>query len=428
MWFAALVTLILSGCSADAPLDTLDPKGPAAQSIDELWDVVFAIAVVVFVLVQAGIIFLMVKFRDRDGDPDDLPEQVHGNFALEIGWTILPAIVLAVVAVLSVGTLFDLEKRDENALPVRVIGQQWWWEYQYDVNGDGEYTVDDPASGDFRTSGEMVIPAGRQMDLQIESYDVIHSFWIPPLNGKRDAVPGRVHTLSLEADEPGEYYGSCTEFCGLSHSRMRMRVRAVTDSEFDTWMANQSAGADMPEGVEAYTEMQDELVELQSAETPDADAITALETELVDTGLGDAVAGRDLFVANCSSCHEVRGDWGNGDAYGGFAAQVSGNAPDLTHLMSRSTFAGSLYDLYLREDDVLDAPYVGLSPETATLNEIQLERWIANAPGEKAMAPVAITAEDSRTGEAIPGRGMPSFESLTRTQIDQLVAYLATLD
>lgn len=386
------VALILAGCAEDAPLDTLDPKGPAARSIDGLWDGIFLIAAIVFVLVQAGIIFLVVKFRDT-GDDEELPEQVHGNTALEIGWTALPAVLLAGVAVFSVGTLFELEERDEGALPVRVIGQQWWWEYQYDVNEDGEYTPEDPASGDFRTSGEMVIPVGRQVDLQIESYDVIHSFWIPALNGKRDAVPGRVHTLALEADEAGEYHGACTEFCGLSHARMRMRVQAVEAAEFDTWIAHQSAGAEQP-----------------------ADASD------------DAIAGRELFAANCSSCHEVRGEWGNGESYSGSAAQVTGNAPDLTHFMSRSTFAGAIFDLYEREDDELAADYVGLSPETATLNRNQLERWIQNAPEEKAMAPDAITAEDSRTGEAVPGRGMPSFESLTRQQIDQLVAYLSTLD
>src|SRR5690606_12094726 len=140
--------------------------------------------------VNLGILFVAWKFRRHRGD-DVLPTQTHGNTKLELGWTILPALLLAGVGGASVLTLLDLEEKPDDAIEVTVIGQQWWWEYRYDVDGDGE--------DDIVTANDLVIPAGHQIDLSIESRDVIHSFWIPRLNGKRDAVPGRTHPLQIEA-------------------------------------------------------------------------------------------------------------------------------------------------------------------------------------------------------------------------------------
>src|SRR5690606_4437771 len=135
-------------------------------------------------------------------------------------------------------TLLDLEDHPDDALEVTVIGQQWWWEYRYDIDGDGE--------DDIITANDLVIPAGKAVSLSIESRDVIHSFWIPRLNGKRDAVPGRSHPLLLEANEPGVYRGQCTEFCGLSHAYMQMRVVALSEADYEAWVANQLKGAEVP--------------------------------------------------------------------------------------------------------------------------------------------------------------------------------------
>ena len=192
----------------------------------------FIVAVVVFIIVEFGTLALVIRFRRRKDDTDDdLPAQTHGNIKLEIAWTIVPAVMLAVVGFFTLRTLFEINDFDDEAMTVKVTGQQWWWEFSYDTDGDGEFTDED-----VLTANDLVIPAGVDVNLDIGSNDVIHSFWIPALNGKKDAVPGRMHPLAINADEPGTYVGQCTEFCGLSHGYMRQRVIALTPDEFDDWL------------------------------------------------------------------------------------------------------------------------------------------------------------------------------------------------
>jgi cytochrome c oxidase subunit II len=233
--------LFLSACASDAPQDTLEPEGPIARKIDNLVNPVFIVAAVVFVLVEFGALYLALKFRQRkDDDPDELPGQTHGNTKLEIGWTVLPALLLGFVAFATLATLFDINDTEDD-LTVQVTGQQWWWEFTYDTDGDGEFTDDD-----LVTANDLVVPAGQNVGLEVTSRDVIHSFWIPKLNGKKDAVPGRTHPLTINADEPGTYVGQCTEYCGLSHAYMRQRVVALPPDEFEAWLEDQQAEADEP--------------------------------------------------------------------------------------------------------------------------------------------------------------------------------------
>jgi cytochrome c oxidase subunit 2 len=374
------LVLALGACASNAPQDTLEPEGPIARSIKGLWDGVFGVAVVVFVLVEFGTLALLFRYRRRkDGSDDDLPAQTHGNTRLEIAWTVLPAAMLAVVAIFTLRTLFDVYQRDDQALTVQVTGQQWWWEYTYDVDGDGEYTDED-----VLTANDLVVPAGADVNLEITSNDVIHSYWIPTLNGKMDAVPERTNPLRLNADEPGVYVGQCTEFCGLSHGYMRQRVVALPEDEFDRWLDDQQA---------------------------DAEAPTAAE----------AAAGAQLFATQCSGCHLARGinDGEFADQGDGEELLVSGNAPDLTHFASRGTFAGATFDLWVDQDGdgMIGADEVGVE-----LNRPALEAWLRNPPAEKPMDAPAVPEPG---GEKI--RGMPNF-NLQEDQIDQLVAFLATLD
>ena len=375
-WMGGLIaaSVFLAGCAATRdtkgrPLTTLSPKGPQAQKIDNLVTPVFAVAGVVFVLVNAAVIFMVWRFRRRRDDVDgvDEPVQMHGNPRLEWAWTILPAILLLGLAVGNVKTLWSLEERDANPLKVEVIGQQWWWEFRYDTNNDG--------TPDIITANQMVIPAGRQVALTIRSNDVIHSFWIPSLNGKKDAVPGRSNPWSLEADKPGIYDGQCTEFCGLSHGYMRMQVKALSTADYDAWVTAQSAPAAEP---------------------------AATNT--------DAVAGRAVFKAQCAQCHQVNGydETGartagkpNTDYRGAKHPLTSGNAPNLTHLMSRERFAGNMFDLHL-----------GGKTE-GPINESEVGSWLRNPALKKPMAPDQ-------------NRGMPNL-GLTEAQIHNLVAYLSTL-
>ncbi|WP_436793905.1 cytochrome c oxidase subunit II [Actinospongicola halichondriae] len=379
----ALVTVVgfaASACASNAQQTTLEPKGPAADKINNLSNITFLIAGVVFVLVEFGVLFVAWKFRKRKDDDDSVPVQIHGHTKAEIGWTVLPAVILAFLAVATVGTILDLADEPEDALQVRVVGQQWWWSYDYDIDADGLHPdgdVNQPGienpdeyATDIEVANEMVIPVGTPVYLDIESRDVIHSFWIPALNGKKDAVPGRTHHLTLEADEPGTYVGQCTEYCGLSHAYMRMTVRALPQDEFDAW------------------------VEAQLAEA--AEPANDLATQ-----------GEEVFGTLCASCHLVEGF--NAEYNG--ADQVSGAAPNLTHFASRASYAGGIFDLWndIDGDGIVETEEIGVE-----FNDNQLEAWLRNPSAEKPLY------ADGR-------RGMPDL-GLNESQIDALVAYLIGLE
>ncbi len=367
---SALVTLSSCGALRDdngRPLNGLNPKGEGARIIDNLMNPVFLVAGIIFVLVEVGILVMLVKFRKRSDDQAD-PAQVHGLNTLEWGWTIAPAILLAILAIFNVQAIWDLQKIDADHITVEVIGQQWWWEYRYDTNNDG--------TPDIITANQLVIQAKQQVELRIRSNDVIHSFWIPQLNGKKDAVPGRVHDWTLKADAPGTFAGTCTEFCGLSHAYMRMEVKALSPEDFSAWIASQK-------------------------KVPQKPAAGTL-----------AAKGRDEFVSQCAQCHQINGydpdaavkdtdGTPNPDYRGKNHPLTSDNAPNLTHLMSRTKFAGNLFDLYVGEG------------ENAQPNTSQIGDWLREPDKLKPMA-------------ADQNRGMPNLK-LTEDQIEALVAYLVTL-
>jgi cytochrome c oxidase subunit 2 len=279
---SASLFVFLAACAENAPQDTLEPKGPVARQIDNLIDPVFIVAGVVFVLVQGLVLLAIFKFRAKPDSPE--PEQIHGNTRLEVGWTLAPALILLAVAVPTIATIFDLSKKPENPINVTVIGHQFWWEYRYDDLG-------------VVTANELRMPTGRPVALTLNSDDVIHSYWIAPLAGKTDVVPGRNNTMSFSADEPGEYIGQCTEFCGDSHANMRAKAIAMTPADFDAWVVSQRAAA-----------------------------VTAAAGS-------PAEAGALVFnQKGCGGCHTVEG----------VSTGVIG--PNLTHFASRTTFAGSIFD------------------------------------------------------------------------------------
>lgn len=381
------VAVVLSGCAKDAPQDIFQPKGKNAENIHSLQLLLFIISGVVGLIVFGVIGYSIWKFRDRG---QEIPEQSHGNPKLEILLTILPAIILAVVAVPSVSKVFELADQ-QNDCVINVTGQQWWWEYDY-VKGSVCGGVEIPES--IVTSGELVFPADTDVLLRITSRDVIHSYWIPALNGKRDAVPGRLHTLRMQANEPGIYVGQCTEFCGLSHARMRQAAVALDTAGFQQWVDNQ---------VEAYT-------------APTADTLAA--------------TGEGTFIAQCSRCHQVNG---LADAAGKPILAdpdlyvLAGAAPNLTNLMTRTAFAGWTFDLITEEcrDRLWDADpadftalYLqGVTPDC--FDEAALRDWLRNAPAMKPMYadPNKLDATGGKT------RGMPNL-NLNEAQIDELIAYL----
>jgi cytochrome c oxidase subunit II len=383
------IGVLVAGCADNAPQDTFQPKGSNAEDIDNLARPVFYIAGLVGVIVFSVIAFVVWRYRDR-GQP--IPEQTHGRPALEIGLTILPALILIGVAIPTVGTLMALNETDDTECIVNVTGQQWWWEFDYPVQ-DGCGGITEP----IVTSGQMVIPAGMNVLIRGTSRDVIHSFWIPSLNGKRDMVPGRIHTLRMQAYEPGIYAGQCAEFCGLSHANMRMEVAALDAAGFEAWKTNQLAPYESPtEGT--------------------------VEAE-----------GEAAFLANCSRCHQVNGlEDANGDPVVSRPDQqvYSGAAPNLTNLMTRNTFAGATWDLlsescrenvWKADSGVFTERYLeGVTDEC--FNEVDLREWLRNAPAKKPM--YADPEKLDETGGLY--RGMP-YLALSEDQIDQLLAYLLTL-
>lgn len=302
---AGAIALLASACGSDRelPQNALDPQGPIARQLDNLWDPVLMVAAAVFVLVQGLVIYIMIKFRARS--EDDAPVQVHGNARAELGWTIAPALILAVVGFFTVGTLFDIDRRPvgDDVVDVEVIGHQWWWEYRYPDH-------------DVVTANELVIPAGRPVNLILTADDVMHNYWPPKLAGKVYAIPGRTNYMTIEADNPGTYYGQCAEYCGESHANMRLRVVAYDEADFEAWVESNKRG-------------QPEL--LRATDQPPAAEDGG---RLSDDQL--AQVGYSLFngTAGCAGCHAVNGTPAQGNL-----------GPNLTHLYQRETFAGSMFEL-----------------------------------------------------------------------------------
>jgi cytochrome c oxidase subunit II len=309
---AAGLLLLLAACAPNATQDTLQPKGPNAQTLKDLFVPVFWVAVGVFVLVEGAIVWIAIRFRHREGR-DRMPAQIHGNTRLEIGWTIAPALVLAGVMIPTIATIWELARApSKDALHVTVEGYQWWWGFEY-TDPDMRRNYGDLEA--IRTSDVLVIPVGREVYLSLHAeggdiigdtpeatdYAVIHSFWIPELAGKQDVVPGRTNHILMQADEPGTFEGQCAEYCGLQHGLMKFRVVALAQDDWEAWVVNQRRGAVMPAG-------------------------------------GPAAEGMELFLGqlsgergSCTTCHTIGGTEASSPA-----------GPELTHFAdpTHECFAG----------------------------------------------------------------------------------------
>ncbi len=229
-----LSALIFSGCEAfSSPQNTFAPEGDPAEQ--QKWGFLFVMwpALVVGLLVMLAIPALALRFRRKKGDPG-LPKQIHGNTPLELTWTIIPAILMAVVAVPTVAGIQDLAARPgDDTFRIHVTGIQWAWQFEYPdlKDADGQ-----PMAPVF---GELHIPTGRKVEVIIDSADVNHSFWIPKLAGKTDAIANHTNYMWLRAKTPGEYAGQCAEFCGLDHQGMRLTAIALAPDDFQAWLDEQ---------------------------------------------------------------------------------------------------------------------------------------------------------------------------------------------
>lgn len=284
-------TLLLGGCALDGPQSIFDTAGPVARSQVDLFIFIFWLAMVVFLVVTAALIYAVVKYRRRGDDDGSVPEQIHGVAWLEALWTAAPAVILVVISVPTVILIFNTEQRvapTGDDLVVNVTGYQWWWAFEYPELG-------------ITTANELHIPTGRRVVLNLISGDVLHSFWVPRIAGKRDLIPNQDNQLWLVADEPGLYRGQCAELCLGAHAYMRFRVVASDEGDFNAWAA---------------TFEPTRLQQVQA--TPVSEQIAA---------------GRDLFkTKGCANCHAV----------GGYA-QGQG-APDLTNFGVRTSLAAGVAD------------------------------------------------------------------------------------
>ncbi|HLG71158.1 MAG TPA: cytochrome c oxidase subunit II [Chloroflexota bacterium] len=235
---AIMAAALLAGCDVTGPQTTIAPLSEFADDIQFLLKLTFWAAVGVGVIVEAVLIWVVLHYKSRATDPA-IPPQIHGNTPVEIIWTIIPAVLLMIVAFFTIPIIFKTQApAPADALQVRVVGHQWWWEFQY------------PGLG-ITTANEVHMPVGKTVAFDLESADVMHSFWLPRLGGKRDVIPNHVNRLWWTPQEIGTTPGQCAQFCGTSHANMRMIAVVQSQADFDKWVADQKAPPANPSGGEA---------------------------------------------------------------------------------------------------------------------------------------------------------------------------------
>jgi cytochrome c oxidase subunit 2 len=286
----------------------LHPAGPQAAAIAHLWWVYLALLTAVAIIVLISVVLAIWRRRARQGAlelpallDDALParETSHALRRLEpgseaskrrivMGSTAATLLALFVLLAESISTSNALELlATDNALEIEVTGKQWWWQIRY---------LDAQPAREFVSANEIHLPVGRSVRFKLLSADVIHSFWVPNLHGKRDLIPGRENSLVLRADKPGRYRSQCAEFCGHAHAQMALWVVVEPKADFEAWLAQQRTAAPEP------------------------------TTEL-------ARSGREVFMRGpCVTCHAISG-----------TPAQSNVGPDLTHVASRLSLAAASY-------------------------------------------------------------------------------------
>lgn len=250
---------------------------------DNIWllNLSFILSFLVMGLVFAILLYSIVRFRNRT------PSERHGNTKLEIFWTATPAVLLVVLFVLAVRTMNSIEAQhgsDADVVTIKATGNQWWWSFEYPDLG-------------ITTANELHVPVDRPVRIELESTDVVHSFWVPQLGWKMDMIPGRTNVMNFTVDTAGTYDGACTEFCGAQHAWMRIKVVATPNDQFATWSTQQAADAMQPSSLIASD-------------------------------------GQSTFQEqSCAACHTVKGTSAQGKV-----------GPDLTHFGSRETIGAGVLE------------------------------------------------------------------------------------
>lgn len=259
------------------------PHSPGVSAIYSLQIEALVVFCLIYAIVGGGIVYAIVRFRTREGEPD--PKQVHGNKRVELTWTAIPLLIVTLLFILTLRTMATVDPAPPAKPDLIVTGHQFWWEARYADSG-------------VIVANEIHIPVGRRFALEIDSSDVLHEFWVVELTRKIIAIPGQKTHIWMEADRPNTYVGVCTEFCGTQHAWMRFNVVAEEQAKYLAWKAAQLRPAPVPE-------------------------------------TGPAAQGLALFQSlTCRNCHAIQGVPG-----------VDGRvAPDLTHLGSRQYLAGGVVE------------------------------------------------------------------------------------
>jgi len=269
------------------PSSVFRPVSTPAHEISTVALFTIAITGAIFLIVAGLLTYSIVRYRARPGQDDREPPQVYGSNPIEFAWTTVPVLIVLVLFLITARTIYivQAQRQPPAALSVRVIGHQWWWEFRYPTL-------------DIVTANELHVPLSDPQGstptfLDLESADVIHSFWVPRLAGKTDVVPNRKNSMWIDPQVPGTYLGQCAEFCGTEHAMMLLRVIVDSRADFDSWVAKQKR-------------------------LPEAAATVA--------------SGRHVFESTaCVNCHTIRGTVADG-RFG----------PDLTHLMTRETIGSGV--------------------------------------------------------------------------------------
>jgi cytochrome c oxidase subunit 2 len=414
------LAVLLAACGQDHPDSIFHQRTDVNRDVDFLFKILIYAGTAVFIFVEVLLLWTLMKFRKRPGQP--APEHVHGNTTLEITWTVIPLVILVIIGIPTVQTIWKTQGQARgDALQVEVIGHQWWWEFRYPQYG-------------IVTANELYLPVGRTANFKLNSADVIHSFWVPALSGKRDVVSNHTNYIWWTPDSAGTnaWNGACVEYCGTSHANMRFKTFTVSPADFESWAKHQQEAAagtqaaapppapgatnavDSARGTAKVTATQQ--VATAPAPAPTADVtqagFVAYPKDKIPTyaipqtpypdGLkfddnllakGDPANGAKLVVGagTCLGCHSIKGN----------PMMIGNIGPNLTHIATRTTIAAGLYP-----------------------NDAQhLARWIKNAP---AMKP-GILMPTLGAGEYDEVRKMKSAVNLTDQQIADIVAYLQTL-
>lgn len=322
---------LLAACGEDYLQSTINPVTDYGEITHHIYVRVFWWTMIILAVVSAVLAYVLIRFREKPGQ--ERPRPIHGHMGLEIAWTIAPALIVVAIVIPTIQGVFAVQRPPEDgALVVEVTGKRYWWQFHYPELG-------------VTTANELHLPVGRPVSLRLESADVIHSFWVPRLGGKRDVNPvvatpegeePHRNWMHFTLNEEGVFWGQCAEFCGEAHSLMGLRVVSQSEDDFQAWVEKWKTPAP------TATAPEDSTTTPPAATLPEGEPLVAAagspgQAEARRRQAEEALVarGRDVFFREsyCVLCHAIEG------------TSAAGNiGPNLTRIGSRGTIAAGLME------------------------------------------------------------------------------------